>query len=135
MYRSKSSTPRGNQRSWNHVKSQQFGSDFEFNNKACHICGSFDHLHAYCNYHQGRREVFGNSRVNENKFQKNTHPNPLSNMIPRVVQLKSGIKPLTFARKVNNAYSKSPVKSARPSTTFFKSAQTGNKTFYDEDFL
>ena len=52
MYRHKSSTPRGNQRSWNHVKSQQFGSDFEFNNKACHICGSFDHLHAYSNYHK-----------------------------------------------------------------------------------
>jgi hypothetical protein len=44
MYRSRSTTPRGNMRSWNHVKSRQFGSDFEFNNKPCHICGSFDHL-------------------------------------------------------------------------------------------
>ena len=70
--------------------------------------------------------------MNENRFQKNTHPNPLNKMIPRAVQLKSGIKPLTFARKVNNAYSKSPVKSARPSIVFVKSAQTGNKTFYDK---
>ena len=58
----------------------------------------------WCNYHKGRKEVFGNTRVNENKFQKYTHPNPLSKMIPRAVQIKSGIKPLTFARKVNNAY-------------------------------
>ena len=53
-------------------------------------------------------------------------------MVPRAVQLKSGIKPLIFARKVNNAYSMSPVKSARPSTSFLKTAQTGNKTFYDK---
>ncbi|MCO6517300.1 MAG: hypothetical protein J6586_12575, partial [Snodgrassella sp.] len=37
MYRSRSPTPRGNMRSWNHVKSRQFGSDFVFNNKPCHI--------------------------------------------------------------------------------------------------
>lgn len=64
MYRSRSTTPRGNMRSWNHVKSRQFGSDFVFNNKPCHICGSFDHLSYNCNYHMGRREVFRNTRVN-----------------------------------------------------------------------
>ncbi|GJT76840.1 hypothetical protein Tco_1043565 [Tanacetum coccineum] len=33
MYRSKS--PKGNQRNWNNLKSQQLGSDFVMNNKAC----------------------------------------------------------------------------------------------------
>ena len=66
MYRNKSPAPRGNQRNWNNLKSQQLGSDFVMNNKAYHICGSFNHLHAKCNYHKGRREVFGNKRVNEN---------------------------------------------------------------------
>jgi hypothetical protein len=37
MYRNRSPAPRGNQRNWNNLKSQQFGSDFVFNNKACHI--------------------------------------------------------------------------------------------------
>ncbi|GJZ14493.1 hypothetical protein Tco_0550170 [Tanacetum coccineum] len=42
MYRSKG--PRGNQRNWNNLKSQQLGSNFVMYNKACYVCGSFDHL-------------------------------------------------------------------------------------------
>ncbi|GKA20333.1 hypothetical protein Tco_0700322 [Tanacetum coccineum] len=42
MYKSQS--PRGNQRNWNNQKSQQLGSDFVMYNKACFICGSFDHV-------------------------------------------------------------------------------------------
>jgi hypothetical protein len=57
MYRNMSTSPRGNKRSWNHVNSRQFGSDFEFNNKPCYICGNFEHLHYNCNYHMGRRET------------------------------------------------------------------------------
>ncbi|GKE51729.1 hypothetical protein Tco_1486885 [Tanacetum coccineum] len=49
MYRSQS--PRGNQRNWNNQKSQQLGSDFVMYNKACFVCGSFDHVQADCNYH------------------------------------------------------------------------------------
>lgn len=51
-------------------------------------------------------------------------------MIPRAVQLKSGIKPFTTAGTVDTAYPKSHVKSAQPITTFVKSAQTGKRTFY-----
>ncbi|GKE69497.1 retrovirus-related pol polyprotein from transposon TNT 1-94 [Tanacetum coccineum] len=46
MYRSKG--PRGNQRNWNNLKSQQLGSDFVMNNKACFVCESFDHLKKDC---------------------------------------------------------------------------------------
>ncbi|GJX16432.1 putative ribonuclease H-like domain-containing protein [Tanacetum coccineum] len=53
MYRSQS--PRGNQRNWNNQKSQQLGSDFVMYNKACFVCGSFDHVQADCNYHQRER--------------------------------------------------------------------------------
>ncbi|GJY68624.1 hypothetical protein Tco_0471606, partial [Tanacetum coccineum] len=42
MYRSQS--PKGNQRNWNNQKPQQLGSDFVMYNKACFICGSFDHV-------------------------------------------------------------------------------------------
>ncbi|GKC64575.1 putative ribonuclease H-like domain-containing protein [Tanacetum coccineum] len=37
-------SPRGNQRNWNNMMSQRLGSNFEMFNKACYMCGSFDHL-------------------------------------------------------------------------------------------
>ncbi|GKD64588.1 hypothetical protein Tco_1306696, partial [Tanacetum coccineum] len=43
---------RGNQRNWNNTMSQKLGSNFEMFNKACYVCGSFDHLQVDCNYHQ-----------------------------------------------------------------------------------
>nr|GEU75344.1 ribonuclease H-like domain-containing protein [Tanacetum cinerariifolium] len=44
--------PRGNQRNWNNMMSQRLGSNFEIFNKACYVCGSFDHLQYDCDYHQ-----------------------------------------------------------------------------------
>nr|GEU43403.1 uncharacterized mitochondrial protein AtMg00810-like [Tanacetum cinerariifolium] len=35
---------RGNQRNWNNMMSQKLGNNFEMFNKACYVCGSFDHL-------------------------------------------------------------------------------------------
>ncbi|GJY17344.1 hypothetical protein Tco_0388835 [Tanacetum coccineum] len=55
MYRSQG--PRGNQRNWNNQKSQQLGSDFVMYNKACFVCGSFDHVQANFNYHLRERMV------------------------------------------------------------------------------
>ncbi|GJV91493.1 retrovirus-related pol polyprotein from transposon TNT 1-94 [Tanacetum coccineum] len=46
MYRSQK--PRENQRNWNNLKSQQLGSDFVMNNKACFACRSFNHLIKDC---------------------------------------------------------------------------------------
>ncbi|GKA76745.1 hypothetical protein Tco_0783206 [Tanacetum coccineum] len=57
MYRSQG--PRGNQRNWNNQKSQKLGSDFVMYNKACFVCGSFDHVRVDCNYHQRERVVLG----------------------------------------------------------------------------
>ncbi|GJZ11577.1 hypothetical protein Tco_0546336 [Tanacetum coccineum] len=75
MYRSHS--PRGNQRNWNGQKSNQLGSDFVMYNKACFICGSFDHVQAHCKYHQRERMVYGNNynRVNYNYTTNRTYPN------------------------------------------------------------
>ncbi|GKE78807.1 hypothetical protein Tco_1544927, partial [Tanacetum coccineum] len=41
---------RGNKRNWNQQMPQRLGSDFEMINKACHVCGSFDHLKNECIY-------------------------------------------------------------------------------------
>ncbi|GKE42273.1 hypothetical protein Tco_1469557, partial [Tanacetum coccineum] len=72
MYRSQS--PRGNQRNWNNQKSQQLGSDFVMYNKVCFDCGSFDHVQAYCNYHQRERVVYGNNYTRVNAVKASGHP-------------------------------------------------------------
>nr|GEW93544.1 zf-CCHC domain-containing protein [Tanacetum cinerariifolium] len=38
--------PIGNQRNWNNLMSQRLGSNFKMINKACYICGSFEHLYS-----------------------------------------------------------------------------------------
>ncbi|GJS73418.1 reverse transcriptase domain-containing protein [Tanacetum coccineum] len=121
-----SQTPRGNQRNWNGQKSNQLGSDFVMYNKACFICGSFDHVQAHCKYHQRERVVYGNNynRVNYNYTTKRTHPNAQSNMVPRAVLMKTGLKPFNTARTVNTAQPKSTVFSAKPMPRFLKTAQS-----------
>ncbi|GJX68116.1 hypothetical protein Tco_0303843 [Tanacetum coccineum] len=49
-------SPRGNKRNWNQQMSHKLGNDFKMFNKACHVCGSFDHLKNDCNnwYNNGR---------------------------------------------------------------------------------
>ncbi|GJU55121.1 retrovirus-related pol polyprotein from transposon TNT 1-94 [Tanacetum coccineum] len=43
-HRQNSHSPGGNQINWNNMMSQKLGSNFEMFNKACYVCGSFDHL-------------------------------------------------------------------------------------------
>ncbi|GJV24703.1 hypothetical protein Tco_1377398 [Tanacetum coccineum] len=124
MYRSQ--TPRGNKRNWNVQKSNQLGSDFVMYNKACFICGSFNHVHAQCKYHQRERMVYGNNynRVNYNYTAKRTHPNAQRNMVPRAVLMKTGLKTFNTARTVNSAHPKSIVFSAKPMPRFSKTTQS-----------
>ncbi|GJU02552.1 putative ribonuclease H-like domain-containing protein [Tanacetum coccineum] len=135
MYRSQS--PRGNQRNWNNLKSNQLGSDFVMYNKACFICGSFDHVQAHCKYHQRERMVYGNNynRVNYNYTTNRTHPNAQRNMVPRAVLIKTGIKPFNTARTVNTAHPKSIVFSAKPMSHFSKSVQSTIKRPYQSKIV
>ncbi|GJZ55054.1 ribonuclease H-like domain-containing protein [Tanacetum coccineum] len=87
LYRSQG--PRGNQRNWNGQKSNQLGCNFVFNNKACFICGSFDHIQYSC-------------------------PNAHKHMVPRAVLMKTGLKTVNNARPVNTVRS---VNTARPFST------------------
>ncbi|GKD15298.1 ribonuclease H-like domain-containing protein [Tanacetum coccineum] len=45
-------SPRGNKRNWNNLMTQKLGSNFEFQNKACYVCGSFNHLIKDCDYYE-----------------------------------------------------------------------------------
>ncbi|GJY04617.1 hypothetical protein Tco_0370557 [Tanacetum coccineum] len=109
MYRSQS--PRGNQRNWNGQKSNQLGSDFVMYNKACFVCGSFDHIQAHCKYHQRERMVYGNNynRVHYNYTTNRFHSNAQRNMVPRAVLMKTSLKPFNITRTVNTAHPKSIV--------------------------
>nr|GEY00427.1 retrotransposon Orf1 [Tanacetum cinerariifolium] len=114
MYRSQG--PRGNQRNWNNLKSQQLGNNFVMYNKASFVCGSFEHVQANCNYHQRKRVITRNNytRVHSNNSTRKTHPNAHRNMAPKAVLMKTDLRPLNTARPVNTAHPKTIVKSARP---------------------
>ncbi|GJV41846.1 hypothetical protein Tco_1420286 [Tanacetum coccineum] len=138
MYRSQ--RPRGNQRNWNGQKSNQLGCNFVFNNKACFICGSFDHIQYSC--------------------PKTSHPSAHKHMAPRAVLMKTGLKTVNTARPVNTvrsvntgrpfstarsfntvrpsytAHPKSTVHCARPRTYFQNQAQsTVHMPFYKRTTL
>ncbi|GKA52560.1 ribonuclease H-like domain-containing protein [Tanacetum coccineum] len=112
-------SPRGNKRNWNQQMSQKLGSNFEMFNKACHVCGSFDHLKNDCNnwYNNGRfaKPVWTNiQRVNKQNFSKLTHPSPKRNMVPRTVLTRSGPISVNTVRPVNTVQSRTTVNNAGP---------------------
>ncbi|GJY36833.1 hypothetical protein Tco_0422211 [Tanacetum coccineum] len=81
-------------------------SNFEMFNKACYVCGSFDHLQVDCNYHQKLfqnqrmvKPVWNNAqRVNHQNFAKKTHPCAKKNIVPRAVLMKFGLVSINTAR-------------------------------------
>ncbi|GKC33394.1 ribonuclease H-like domain-containing protein, partial [Tanacetum coccineum] len=125
-------SPRGNQRNWNNMMSQRLGSNFEMINKACYVCGSFDHLQYDCNNHQRQfnnkkmvKPVWNyTQRVNHQNFSRMTHPSPKRNMVPKAVLMRSGLVSLTTARPVNTAQPRTTVNSARPMTNVFNKAHS-----------
>ncbi|GJR16303.1 putative ribonuclease H-like domain-containing protein [Tanacetum coccineum] len=126
--------PRGNQRNWNNLMSQKLGSDFKMTNKACYVCGSFEHLHYVCDK-KVVRPVWNNSRrVNHKNFtNKMTHPHPKRSFVPQAVLTKSGklstagaavntVRPVNTAntKAVNTAASKPIMNHPRTKTNAFK---------------
>ncbi|GKA21198.1 ribonuclease H-like domain-containing protein [Tanacetum coccineum] len=112
-------TLRGNKRNWNQQMSQKLGNDFKMFNKACHVCGSFDHLKNDCNnwYSNGKfaKPVWTNvQRVNKRNFSKLTHPSPKRNMVPRTVLTRSSPISLNTARPVNTVQPRTSVNNAGP---------------------
>ncbi|GKA40027.1 putative ribonuclease H-like domain-containing protein, partial [Tanacetum coccineum] len=136
MYRKQ--RPRGNQRYWNNLKSQQLGSNFVMYNKVCFVCSSYDHVQANCNHRHKDRMVTRNNyrRVNYNYSARNTHPNAHRNMVPRAVLLNTSLQPLSTARPVYTAHRKPIVYSAKPMTSFSKpSLSTVRRPFQNKPTL
>ncbi|GJU04328.1 hypothetical protein Tco_1114666 [Tanacetum coccineum] len=114
MYRSQ--RPRGNQRNWNGQKSNQLGCNFVFNNKACFICGSFDHIQYSCPNQQRKRIVSGNNynKKDNDYYSKTSHSSAHKHMAPRAVLMKTGLKSVNTTRHVNIVRS---VNTGRPFST------------------
>ncbi|GJR39841.1 putative ribonuclease H-like domain-containing protein [Tanacetum coccineum] len=120
-------SPRGNKRNWNQQMSQKLGSDFEKFNKACHVCGCFDHLKNDCNnwYNNERfaKPVWTNvQRVNKQIFSKLTHPSLKRNMVPRIVLTRSGLISLSTARPVNTVQPRTVVNNTGPKKNVINNA-------------
>ncbi|GJU66306.1 putative ribonuclease H-like domain-containing protein [Tanacetum coccineum] len=139
--------PRGNQRNWNNMMSQRLGSNFEMFNKACYVCGSFDHLQVDCKrvnqkQFQNTKSIWNNAnRVNHENFDKQTQPCPKRNMVPRAVLMKSGLVSIDTARQVNTAHTKTTVNGASSMLNLSKIAHSTvkrptnkNTTFKNNNF-
>ncbi|GJR17810.1 ribonuclease H-like domain-containing protein [Tanacetum coccineum] len=116
-YPRKSQSPRDNRRNWNGMMTQKLGNGFEFNKKACFVCGSLNHLIKDCNFYEnkmvgksvlnnmgrvtGQREVrpVWNNAQRVNHQNKLTHPHPKRNFVPTAVATKSGLVPVNAAKQ------------------------------------
>ncbi|GJT85399.1 putative ribonuclease H-like domain-containing protein [Tanacetum coccineum] len=131
-----------------HVKSprgsvkKKLGSNFEFKNKACYVCGSFNHLIKDCDYYEKKmveKPVWNNARrVNHKNSQRMSHPHPKIIFVPKAVLMKSSLKTLNTARQnssraavsintvrpINTAYPRQIVNSARTTSNVFNRAHS-----------
>ncbi|GJX87712.1 ribonuclease H-like domain-containing protein [Tanacetum coccineum] len=140
--RKNSQSPRGNQRNWNNLMTQKLGSNFKFKNKACCVCGNFNHLIKDCDFREKKmveKPIWNNaSRVNHQNSQRLTHPHPKRNFVLRAVIMKSGLKTLNTtsenssravvsvntARPINTTYLRSTVNCARPASNVLNRAHS-----------
>ncbi|GJQ96661.1 putative ribonuclease H-like domain-containing protein [Tanacetum coccineum] len=141
----KSQSPRVDKRNWNGIMTQKLGDGFEFNKKACFVCGSLNHLIKDCNFYEnkmvgksvlnnmgrvtGQREirpVWNNAqRVNhQNKF---THPHPKRNFVPTAVVTKSGQVPVNTAKQ-SSPRAATSISTARPVNTAAPKSKVNNIT-------
>ncbi|GJY77470.1 ribonuclease H-like domain-containing protein [Tanacetum coccineum] len=135
-----SQSPRGNKRNWNNLMTQKLRSNFEFKNKVCYVCGSFNHLIKDCDFYEKKiaeKPVWNNTRrAYHQNSQRLTHPHSKRNFVPRAFLMKSGLKTLNTARQnssraavsvntarpINTAYPRPTVNCARPASNVFNRA-------------
>ncbi|GJS06015.1 putative ribonuclease H-like domain-containing protein [Tanacetum coccineum] len=120
-------SPRGNKRNWNQQMSQKLGSDFKMFNKACHVCGSFDHLKNDCNNWSGLISL--NTARPVNTVQSRTAVNnagPMKNVINNAYSTaRRPFNKITAANNSNFTKKGTRVNTARPKAVL--SVVKGNK--------
>ncbi|GJV62588.1 ribonuclease H-like domain-containing protein [Tanacetum coccineum] len=113
----KSQCPRVDKRNWNGLMTQKLVDGFEFNKKACFVCGSLNHLIKDCNFYEnkmvgksmlnnmgrvtGQREVrpVWNNAQRVNHQNKLTRPHHKRNFVPTAVLTKYGNVPVNTAKQ------------------------------------
>ncbi|GJW37087.1 putative ribonuclease H-like domain-containing protein [Tanacetum coccineum] len=140
--------PRGNQRNWNNLMSQRLGSDFKMINKACYVCGSFEHLQYVCDKRVERPVWNNSSRVNKKNFtNKLTPPYSKRSFVPQAELTRSGkvntadaavntARTINTAnsRTVNTADSTSIMNHPRPKTNAFKRGYSQSSRPFNRDY-
>ncbi|GKE54633.1 hypothetical protein Tco_1489789 [Tanacetum coccineum] len=120
--RKNSQSLRGNNRNWNNLMTQKLGSNFKFKNKACYVCGSFNHLIKDFDFYEKKimeKPIWNNARrVNHQNSQRMTHPHSKRNFIPKAALMKSSLKTLNIARQ-NSSRAAASVDTARPINTAY----------------
>ncbi|GJZ85479.1 putative ribonuclease H-like domain-containing protein [Tanacetum coccineum] len=133
--RKNSQSPRGNKRNWNNLMTQKLGSNFEFKNKACYECGSFNHLIKDCDFYEKKmvkKTVLNNARrMNHQNSQRTTHPHPKGNFVPKTILTESGIKTLNtvgqnFSKAIVSVNTVRPINTAYPRPTMNSARTTSN---------
>nr|GEV06346.1 ribonuclease H-like domain-containing protein [Tanacetum cinerariifolium] len=104
--RKTSQSPRGNQRNRNNLMTQRLGDNFEFKNKACYKCASFNHLIKDCASYKKKivkKPIWNNAkRVNHQNSQRLSHPYSKRNFVPKAILTNSGLKTLNIDRQTSS---------------------------------
>ncbi|GJS76503.1 putative ribonuclease H-like domain-containing protein [Tanacetum coccineum] len=117
----KSQSPRVDKRNWNGIMTQKLGDGFEFNKKACFVCGSLNHLIKDCNFYENK--IVGKSVLNN--MGRVTAVATKSGLVPVNAAKQSSPRAaasISTARHVNTAALKQKVNAASPTKySYFKS--------------
>ncbi|GKA98578.1 hypothetical protein Tco_0826515, partial [Tanacetum coccineum] len=124
----KSQSPRDNRRNWNGMMTHKLGNGFEFQKKACFVCGCFNHLIKDCDFHDKKmveKPVLNNKgRVTGQREIRPVWNNAQRQSPPRATTS------ISTARPVNTAAPKSIVNDALPKTySYFKAHSPVRKAF------
>nr|GEW18721.1 ribonuclease H-like domain-containing protein [Tanacetum cinerariifolium] len=65
--------PRGNRRNWNNLMSYRLGRNFKMINKACYVCGNFEHLQYVCD-----KNINQSAKINTAAASVNTAVRPVN---------------------------------------------------------
>ncbi|GJZ96153.1 retrotransposon ORF1 [Tanacetum coccineum] len=113
--------PRGNQRNWNNLMSQRLGSDFKMINKACFVCGSFEHLHYVCD----KKVKFCSIRINSASANVNTAGASI-NTVNRPINTAALTLLVNHPRPKSNAFKRGYSQSSRPFNRYYANKNSIN---------
>ncbi|GJX38041.1 putative ribonuclease H-like domain-containing protein [Tanacetum coccineum] len=127
----KSQSPRVDKINWNGILTQKLGNGFEFNKKACFVCGSLNHLIKDCNFYENK--MVGNFVLNNMRRvtgQREVRP---SGQVPVNIAKKSSSRAaasISTTRPVNTDAPKSKVNDASPiKYSYFKAHSPIRRAF------